>query len=154
MIPTIIDTKSAEETIAVGERLGAAARSGLVLALVGDLGAGKTTFTRGLVRGAGAPDAPVVSPTFVLGRLYEGRVPVRHYDLYRLPEPADLEALGYFDFVDAGVSVVEWADRTRPDAFPDVLRVVFINRGPTARRLKLLAHGPGAEAALEIFKKK
>lgn len=140
--------------MAVGERLGAVAEKGLVLALVGDLGAGKTTFTRGVVRGAGAPDAPVVSPTFVLGRLYEGRVPVRHYDLYRLPEPADLEALGYFDYVDSCVSIVEWADRSRPDAFPDVLRVVFVTQAPTARRLKLLAHGPVAEAALEKIKNK
>lgn len=151
MIPTIVDTHSAAETEEVGVRVGVAAERGLVLALVGDLGAGKTTFTRGLVRGAGAPDAPVVSPTFVLGRLYEGRVPVRHYDLYRLPEPADLEALGYFDFVETCVSVVEWADRARPDLFPDVLRVVITPKGPSDRRITLQARGAVAEAALKNF---
>lgn len=126
-------TESPADTEALGRRLGAALRPGDVVALVGDLGSGKTVFTRGLVEGAGA--APyVASPTFVLMRVYPGPTPVRHFDLYRLDAPVDLAGLGFDDGVDESISVVEWADRAD---LPGARRVTLSIEGESRRRLRL-----------------
>jgi len=105
-----VETASAEETEAEGERLGRTLRRGDLLLLVGPLGAGKTTFVRGLARGAGSADA-VASPTFVLVRNYRGRVPLAHVDLYRLDRAPELRDLGLEELLDEGAVVVEWGDR-------------------------------------------
>ena len=106
-------TGSAEETFEVARQLGESLSGGEVLALVGDLGSGKTTFTRGLVCGAGCADyARVNSPTYVLEQVYQGRVPIRHYDAYRLGSPCELDELGFQEALSSrAVLVVEWADR-------------------------------------------
>jgi tRNA threonylcarbamoyladenosine biosynthesis protein TsaE len=129
-----IDSHNAEETRRAGRDLGARLKPGDVVALVGELGAGKTVFTRGLVEGAGA-EPFVASPTFVLQRLYPGPVPVRHFDLYRLEPPVDLEALGFFDGADRAISVVEWADRAPLDAS---VRVSFEIAGAYDRRITVV----------------
>jgi len=105
-----VETASAEETEAEGERLGRTLRRGDLLLLVGPFGAGKTTFVRGLARGAGSADA-VASPTFVLVRNYRGRVPLAHVDLYRLNRAPELRDLGLEELLDEGAVVVEWGDR-------------------------------------------
>jgi len=105
-----VETASAEETEAEGETLGRTLRRGDLLLLVGPLGAGKTTFVRGLARGAGSADA-VASPTFVLVRNYRGRVPLAHVDLYRLDRAPELRDLGLEELLDEGAVVVEWGDR-------------------------------------------
>lgn len=106
-------TKSAAETFEVARRLGESLEGGEVLALVGDLGSGKTTFTRGLVCGVGCGDyMRVNSPTYVLEQVYQGRLAVRHYDAYRLGNACELEELGFEEALSSGaVLVVEWADR-------------------------------------------
>ena len=106
-------TGSAEETFEVARQLGESLSGGEVFALVGDLGSGKTTFTRGLVCGAGCADyARVNSPTYVLEQVYQGRVPIRHYDAYRLGSPCELDELGFQEALSSrAVLVVEWADR-------------------------------------------
>jgi tRNA threonylcarbamoyladenosine biosynthesis protein TsaE len=103
-------TNSAAETEAEGERLGAQLKTGDLVLLAGPLGAGKTTFVRGLARGAGS-DAHVASPTFQLVRRYRGRVNLAHVDLYRLDGSADLADLGLDELLDEGAVVVEWGDR-------------------------------------------
>jgi len=105
-------SNSAEETIAAGRRYARNARRGDVLALTGDLGAGKTQFVKGFVAGLGS-EAEVTSPTFVLLHEYEdGRLPVYHFDFYRLNSPEAVKQLGFDDYVfGEGVSVIEWADR-------------------------------------------
>jgi tRNA threonylcarbamoyladenosine biosynthesis protein TsaE len=105
-------TTSAAETEAEGERLGAHLKPGDLVLLAGPLGAGKTTFVRGLARGAGS-DAHVASPTFQLVRRYRGRVNLAHVDLYRLDGSAELSDLGLDELLDEGAVVVEWGDRLK-----------------------------------------
>ena len=106
-----VRTSSAEQTIALGERLGRAAAPGDLICLWGDLGAGKTQVAKGIARGLGIADT-VNSPTFILMNEYAGRLPLFHVDLYRLADAADALAGGVVDDrqID-GVTVVEWPDR-------------------------------------------
>ena len=110
---------SEEETIAHGREIGAKLVAGETLALVGDLGAGKTHFTKGIVAGLGCGD-DVTSPTFTLVHEYKsGRLPVFHFDFYRLDSADELLNMGWDDYLDAnGVAVVEWADKF-PELLPD-----------------------------------
>ena len=109
---------NAAETKAVGERLAREIQTGDVLALVGDLGAGKTQFVKGLAEGLGSA-AVVTSPTFTLVHEYQGsRLPIYHFDFYRIESLAALRAIGFDEIVFGdGVSVIEWADRFA-DAIP------------------------------------
>jgi tRNA threonylcarbamoyladenosine biosynthesis protein TsaE len=104
------ETSSPEETEAAGEELGRRLRRGDLLLLKGELGAGKTTFVRGLARGCGSR-AWVASPTFQLVRVYRGRLQLAHVDLYRLERSAELRDLGLEELLDEGAVVVEWGDR-------------------------------------------
>lgn len=106
-----IRTSSPNETEAVGSALGAVLRAGDVVALSGELGAGKTTFTRGIAAGAGTTGR-VASPTFTLIREYHGPITIFHADLYRLDGPAQLEDIGLDEMLDAGaIVVIEWAEK-------------------------------------------
>jgi tRNA threonylcarbamoyladenosine biosynthesis protein TsaE len=110
------ETSSPEETEAVGEELGRRLCRGDLVLLKGELGAGKTTFVRGVARGCGS-EALVASPTFQLVRVYPGRVQLGHVDLYRMESDADLGDLGLDELLDQGAVVVEWGDRIEdPDA--------------------------------------
>ena len=112
-------SKSVEDTIAAGARYAGEARAGDVFALTGDLGAGKTQFVKGFVGGMESP-AKVTSPTFVLIHEYTGgRLPIYHFDFYRVENRDALFRLGFDEYVfDNGVSLIEWADRYR-DVIPD-----------------------------------
>ena len=136
----IVETTSPEETAALGRRLGAACGPGTLVALVGDLGAGKTRFVKGLASGLGIGEDDVTSPTFVLMRLHRGRVPLAHFDLYRL-EAVDLPSLGFYDVRDEGVVVMEWADKVDEKLLGDHVRIEFELAGETTRRLMLHARG-------------
>jgi tRNA threonylcarbamoyladenosine biosynthesis protein TsaE len=104
------ETSSALETEAAGEELGRRLRKGDLVLLKGELGAGKTTFVRGMAKGSGSA-APVASPTFQLVRVYPGRVQLAHVDLYRLEKGAEVRDLGLEELLDQGAVVVEWGDR-------------------------------------------
>jgi tRNA threonylcarbamoyladenosine biosynthesis protein TsaE len=127
-----VETKGPEETEAEGERIGRELGPGDLLLLVGPLGAGKTTFVRGLARGIGSDDL-VASPTFVLVRNYHGRLPLAHVDLYRLDHAPELRDLGLDELLDQGAVVVEWGDRLEaPNA-----RVISIEpMGGDRRRIR------------------
>jgi tRNA threonylcarbamoyladenosine biosynthesis protein TsaE len=115
-LPDQATTTSPAETEAAGERLGKRLEAGDVVLLIGGLGAGKTTFVRGVARGAGSA-APVASPTFQLVRVYPGRVQLAHVDLYRVEHNAELADLGLEELADQGALVIEWGDRLEvPDA--------------------------------------
>jgi tRNA threonylcarbamoyladenosine biosynthesis protein TsaE len=131
---------SPEETRTLGERLGRLCAPGSVLALVGDLGAGKTQFTKGVAAGLGIDPAHVTSPTFVLMNLLQGRLRLAHFDLYRL-DAVDLPSLGYYDVREDGVVIVEWADKVDDPLLGDHLRVLFEHAGETSRRLMFQARG-------------
>jgi len=103
-------TSSPAETEEAGRRLGERLRPGDVVLLTGELGAGKTTFVRGVARGVSSA-AAVASPTFQLVRVYPGRVQLAHADLYRIENNAELADLGLDELADQGAVVVEWGDR-------------------------------------------
>jgi len=104
------ETSAAEETESAGEELGRRLRRGDLVLLKGELGAGKTTFVRGVARGTGSA-APVASPTFQLVRVYPGRVQLAHVDLYRLEKGDELRDLGLDELLEVGAAVVEWGER-------------------------------------------
>jgi len=101
--------------VEIGRRIGTALESGDIVALIGELGSGKTCLTQGLAKGLGvAENVPVVSPTFTLVNEYPGRLPLVHLDVYRLKGPGDLEDMGYEEyFYGGGVVVIEWAEKVR-----------------------------------------
>jgi tRNA threonylcarbamoyladenosine biosynthesis protein TsaE len=126
-------TNTPAETEAFGETYGGGLQQGDLLLLEGDLGAGKTTFVRGLARGAGS-SAHVASPTFQLVRVYPGRVQLAHVDLYRLERSAELVELGLEELLDQGAVVVEWGSRL--DA-PEAALLSIEHLGGDRRRLRM-----------------
>ena len=130
-------TNSPEETEALGERLAKVLRPGTVLAYRGDLGAGKTAFTRGLARGLGYREA-VTSPTYTIVNEYlGGRLPLFHFDMYRLRSDDDLWDIGWEDYLDRnGVCAVEWSENV-PEAMAGAMTVNIEKLGDTARRITI-----------------
>lgn len=144
-------TRSPEESEALGRSIGELARKGDVIGLEGSLGAGKTTLARGIARGLGVEDH-VSSPTFILMHLYAGRVPVFHFDVYRLADGSELLDLGFEEYAyDAGVTIVEWADRVQELLPPDHLILSIqgsAGGAPSERRVTFTAAGGNAERIL------
>ena len=120
-------SNSAEETERLGERVASKLSGTEVIALFGGLGMGKTAFTRGLARGMGADDI-VSSPTFALVNEYRGRVPVYHFDMYRVASWDDLYSTGFFDYLENGVLVIEWSENIE-GALPENALRITISRG-------------------------
>lgn len=111
MKETVYETYAAEETYALGKRIGEQALAGEVYTLMGDLGVGKTVFTQGIAEGLGITEA-VCSPTFTIVQVYEeGRLPFYHFDVYRIGDIAEMEEIGYEDyFYGDGLCMIEWAN--------------------------------------------
>lgn len=107
----IFETQGAEETFALGRRMGEKSLPGQVITLIGDLGAGKTVFTQGVAAGLNITE-PVSSPTFTIMQIYEeGRMPFYHFDVYRIGSVEEMEEIGYEEFFyGEGLCLVEWAD--------------------------------------------
>ncbi|MDH4152592.1 MAG: tRNA (adenosine(37)-N6)-threonylcarbamoyltransferase complex ATPase subunit type 1 TsaE [Nitrospira sp.] len=140
---------SRRKTESIGKAIGKVLHEGDVIALIGDLGAGKTAFVRGIVSGLDAPPTLVASPTFMLMHQYQGRLPLTHVDLYRLKSPEEAEAIGLSEvFADKGVSAVEWADRF-PHLLPsDRLEVRLSHRTSTTRSVQFTAQGTRSHSLL------
>ena len=128
-------TNSPEETEAVGAALGRILNPGAVIAYRGDLGAGKTAFTRGLARGLGYAE-PVTSPTYTIVNEYlGGKLPLFHFDMYRLASSDDLWDIGWDDYLDrGGVCAVEWSENVA-DALEDAILITIHKTGETSRRI-------------------
>ncbi len=107
----IIETRSPEDTYALGEKIGRASVKGQVYTLVGDLGVGKTVFTKGLAKGLGIEE-PISSPTFTIIQEYDGtRLPFYHFDVYRIGDVEEMDEIGFDDYIyGEGVCLVEWAN--------------------------------------------
>lgn len=120
-------TESPEETQALGEKLGKTLIPGDVIALIGDLGTGKTCLTQGIARGVGtAPDEVVSSPSYILINEYNGKVPIYHIDLYRLENSEEIAELGLSEYMEGdGICIIEWAERMA-DALPDACIKIHI----------------------------
>ena len=130
-------TNSPEETERVGAALGKILNPGTVLAYRGDLGAGKTAFTRGLARGLGYAE-PVTSPTYTIVNEYlGGRLPLFHFDMYRLASSDDLWDIGWEDYLDrGGVCAVEWSENV-DDAMENAILVTIHKTGENSRRIEI-----------------
>ncbi len=122
------ETNSWEETFALGKELGEQAMPGEVYTLVGDLGVGKTVFTQGLAAGLGISE-PIVSPTFTIVQVYEeGRLPLYHFDVYRIGDVEEMEEIGYEDyFCSQGVTLIEWGNLI-PEILPESCREIRIEK--------------------------
>ena len=136
----------------LGRRLGELLFPGAIVALVGPLGAGKTQLARAIAEGLQVSDSRVVSsPTFVLIQEYQGRLPIYHFDAYRLRGAADFADLGTDELLGGdGVCLVEWADRVLAELPADHLRITLEPTGETSRRATLEATGPRHAALLAV----
>ena len=132
-----ITTHSADETQALGQKLASRLAPGDVIAYFGDLGAGKTAFTRGLAQGLGITD-PVTSPTYTIVNEYlSGRIPLFHFDMYRLSSSDELFDIGWEDYLSrGGVCAVEWSENVE-DALQDAIRVTIEKLGDDTRKITL-----------------
>lgn len=130
-------SNSASQTIGLGKKLGRVLEKGDIVALVGEMGSGKTTLTTGIAAGLGVKDY-VRSPTFTLINEYQGRIPLYHFDLYRLSCPTELEDLGYEEyFYGKGVVIVEWAEKCKGFLPKDHLRIELSLIDKEARQINI-----------------
>lgn len=122
----VVETYSEEETLALGRRLAQDAVPGMVFALEGDLGVGKTVLTKGMAEGLGIKE-PVNSPTFTVLQIYDdGRLPFYHFDVYRIEEPEEMEEIGYEEyFYGDGICLVEWANLIAELMPEDTVRITI-----------------------------
>lgn len=137
----IYETCSEKETYELGRRLGAASHAGQVYTLIGDLGVGKTVFTKGLAAGLGIEE-PVSSPTFTIVQVYEeGNLPFYHFDVYRIGDVEEMDEIGYEDYIYGdGVSLIEWAnliEEILPEHYTEVKIEKNLERGFDYRRINI-----------------
>lgn len=136
-------SESIEKTIGLGSKLAVKLKKGSVVALVGELGSGKTVFTKGIAKGLGVKNSRYVnSPTFVIIKEYEGKIPLYHFDLYRLDHYNSFDEMNYEEyFYGGGVCVIEWADKIRkllPKKYTEVRLSVA---GENKRKIEIKKHG-------------
>ncbi len=151
--PLDLILSSPGETESLGYAIGRLLQGGEVLALIGELGVGKTALVRGIVVGLDVPADSVTSPTFVIVHEYQGRLPIIHIDLYRLQKPDEADSIGLLDyFTDDVVVAIEWADRF-PRLLPeDRLEVSITHRTRTTRAVRLEARGSRSRTLLAQIK--
>jgi len=127
---TVFETFSPEETFALGERLGRESVPGEIFCLNGELGVGKTVFTQGFGKGLGVTE-DVVSPTFtILKEYYDGRLPLYHFDVYRIGDPDEMDEIGYEDyFYGEGVTLIEWSSLIA-ELIPGTAKKLIIEKEP------------------------
>ncbi len=136
-------TRSYEETLALGSRFAKVLKRGDIVCLFGDLGSGKTAFTKGVAKGLKIKAEEVHSPTFTLMNIYEGRIPVYHFDLYRIESP-DLLGLGYEEFFYGnGVAVIEWSEKLGAFLPAECWKIEFKHAGEDVRKISLSFKGEG-----------
>lgn len=144
--------EDAAATEILGAAVGKILFDGAVVLLTGDLGAGKTLFSKGLAVSRGVSGADVVSPTFTLMNIYSGDVEIRHFDLYRLQAEEELDDIGFDEYCGGeGITLIEWADLFM-DRMPGEYLLVKIEREGAGRRAELTAVGTEYEAVLQKLK--
>lgn len=139
----IFKTAGMEETMRFGKKLGMLLSPGDVVALVGELGAGKTTLVKGIVQGLGVTDRRAVkSPTFSLVHTYEGRMPVYHFDAYRLEDTQEMLDIGSDEMISGdGVAIVEWADKVSGCLPKEYLQITLTAVSAHERKIELRIYG-------------
>ena len=141
----IIETNTPKETFDFGKSLGERAKAGTVYTLIGDLGVGKTVFTQGLAKGLEIQE-PISSPTFTIVQVYEeGRLPLDHFDVYRIGDVEEMEEIGYEDyFYGAGVSLIEWAnliEEILPEKYTEIKIEKDLEKGFDYRKITVTSIG-------------
>ncbi|MBS0260544.1 MAG: tRNA (adenosine(37)-N6)-threonylcarbamoyltransferase complex ATPase subunit type 1 TsaE [Planctomycetes bacterium] len=140
-------SQSEADTERLARHLADVLEPGTVVALVGNLGAGKTRLVRAVAEALGVDRRAIASPTFVLVHEYVGRLPIFHFDIYRLRDPADFLDLGADEYLNSdGVCFIEWADRVDRLLPADHVRLEITPAGPTSRQFHFLPQGPRATA--------
>ncbi len=139
-----IDSFGEDDTRSLAADIARESKKGDVYALIGDLGVGKTAFAKGFAEGLGI-DEPIVSPTFTVVHAYEGgRMPLYHFDVYRIGDVSEMDEIGYEDcFYGDGVSLMEWADLVEPILPDDVIRITIekdLSKGIDYRRISIESH--------------
>ena len=136
-----INSNSLAETARIAQDLARELRPGAVVALNGDLGAGKTAFVRACAQALGSPSR-VTSPTFAILNIYAGQIPVYHFDFYRLSSVADIENIGGTEFIPSrdGITFIEWAEKI-PEVLPEDYLEVRISAGGERRTFEFAPHG-------------
>ncbi len=148
-----IELNSELETERLGQALAEVCRPGCVIGLIGPLGAGKTRLVRAVAEALGVEPRAIASPTFVLIHEYEGRIPVYHFDVYRLKSPQEFEDLGVADYWNAGgICLVEWADRVEALLPADAWKLRIEPIEPTRRRVHLELPPSAADLANALLK--
>jgi len=135
----MIKTHSSEETEAAGANFAASLRGNEIIAFFGDLGAGKTTFLKGMISAlTGCSPAEITSPTFNYLHIYEGKIPVYHFDLYRLTTAEQFEGAGFTEYLQAGaVCCLEWAEKIEAKLPPGTIRITMEHQGLDNRLIKI-----------------
>ncbi|OGP71198.1 MAG: tRNA (adenosine(37)-N6)-threonylcarbamoyltransferase complex ATPase subunit type 1 TsaE [Deltaproteobacteria bacterium RBG_16_50_11] len=147
-------TKSTSETIRIGKQIGGQLRPGDVVALVGELGTGKTHFIKGLASGAGVKKSRyITSPSFTLIHEYQGKIPFYHIDLFRLKTEKEAEGLGLEEyFQGGGITAIEWADKIPTHLPEEMLWIEIRYTGEHTRSIEILAKGARYEELMKNFK--
>jgi tRNA threonylcarbamoyladenosine biosynthesis protein TsaE len=137
-----IVSRSVKETMKIGRMLARKLLPADIICLYGNLGSGKTVLTKGIAEGLGIKAQAVVSPTFVLIRQYEAKIPLYHFDLYRLESQEDIEGLGYEEYLfDNAITVIEWADRLGCLTPKEYLRIELSSKSAAERKIEIRAIG-------------
>lgn len=145
---------SEKQTRDVASQLAQHLKAGDIVNLVGDLGAGKTTFVKGLASGSKIRPEEVSSPTFVLMNIYEASTPIYHFDLYRLEGTEDMRQMGFDEFFyGEGIAVIEWAERLGELMPPAYLRVEIKHQGESERAISIYGVGQRYERIAESMQK-
>ena len=141
-------TSDTHETEQLGAKIASVLRGTEMIALFGDLGAGKTAFTRGLCDGLGITDG-VCSPTFAIVNAYRGKFPVYHFDMYRITDIDDLFATGFYDYIGSGVIIIEWSENIESELEPDCIRIRI---GKTDRENERIFDIEGLDEYASLFR--
>jgi len=145
-----IVSRSVGDTIKIGRKIAKNLEKGDIVCLIGKLGSGKTVLTKGIAAGLGIKKEKIISPTFVLIRQYRSKMPLYHFDLYRLAAPKDILVLGYEEYLyDEGVTVIEWANRLKYLLPEEYLKIELLITGDKLRLLELNAFGKHYKESLK-----
>ncbi|MDD2752340.1 MAG: tRNA (adenosine(37)-N6)-threonylcarbamoyltransferase complex ATPase subunit type 1 TsaE [Candidatus Omnitrophica bacterium] len=149
-----IISDSVEESLKLGKAIARKLKPGDIICLFGNLGSGKTVFTKGLAHGLGLKERDIISPSFVLLRQYpQAKIPLYHFDLYRLKGANDILALGFDEYLySEGATVIEWAERLKGFLPAEYLKIEILIKGEKKRAFKFSAIGKNYERFLLLIK--